>query len=188
MQRSVRIAEEVLIGEGQPLALIAGPDVIEGERHALEHAGAIREITSALGIPYIYKSSYDKANRTSAGSFRGPGIKKGLAVLQQVKKKIGVPVLSDVHSVSEVKAAAEVLDCIQIPAFLCRQTDLVVAIAASGCVVNIKKGQFLAPTDVKNIIDKVRALLYRVFRFLIFRFRVKKREVILRRSGPGGIC
>ena len=125
MQRTVRIAEEVLIGQGRELALIAGPDVIEGERHAIEHAGAIHEITSSLGIPYIYKSSYDKANRTSARSFRGPGMKKGLAVLKQVKKKVGVPVLSDVHSVSEVKAAAQVLDCIQIPAFLCRQTDLV---------------------------------------------------------------
>ncbi|MBI2870080.1 MAG: 3-deoxy-8-phosphooctulonate synthase [Candidatus Omnitrophica bacterium] len=155
MPNPLRVLEDVLIGEGRPLALIAGPDVVEGEAHALEHAAAIRDIARSLGLPYVYKSSYDKANRTSGKSFRGPGIKEGLAVLKRVKQKVGVPVLSDCHSVEEVRLAQEVLDCIQIPAFLSRQTDLLYAAAESGRVVNIKKGQFLAPWDMKHVVEKV---------------------------------
>jgi len=155
MPKAVQVVRDVFIGEGRGLALIAGPDVIESEAHAVEHAGAISEIARGLGIPYVFKASYDKANRTSGDSFRGPGLKKGLEILKKVKEKTGVPVLSDVHTEHEVKAAAEVLDILQIPAFLCRQTDMVVAVARAGKVVNIKKGQFLAPWDVRHVIDKV---------------------------------
>jgi 2-dehydro-3-deoxyphosphooctonate aldolase (KDO 8-P synthase) len=139
---------------GRDLFLIAGPCVIESEQHALKMAFAIRDIAAKCGVPYIFKSSYDKANRTSIGSHRGPGITEGLRILGLVKKEAEVPVLTDVHDVSQVPAAAEVVDILQIPAFLCRQTDLVVEAARSGRVVNIKKGQFLAPADMKNVVAK----------------------------------
>ncbi|MCX8030688.1 MAG: 3-deoxy-8-phosphooctulonate synthase [Thermodesulfovibrionales bacterium] len=140
-------------GKSSPL-IIAGPCVIESESMTLEIAYAIKEICSRVGVPLIFKSSYDKANRTSIKSYRGPGLEKGLRILADVKKRVGVPVLSDVHSVNEVKAASEVLDILQIPAFLCRQTDIILASANTGRPVNVKKGQFLAPWDVQNIIEK----------------------------------
>lgn len=148
-------AGSVKIGNNNPLAFIAGPCVIENEEATLKAAFQIKEISDSKNIPVIFKSSYDKANRTSVNSFRGPGIKEGLAILDKVKKETGLAVLSDVHSVDEIEKAAEVLDVIQIPAFLCRQTEIVLAAAMTGKTVNIKKGQFLAPGDVKNIIDKV---------------------------------
>lgn len=137
------------------LFLIAGPCVIESEELVLKTAARITEITGRLGIPFIFKSSYDKANRSSLHSFRGPGREKGLAILQEVKEKIGVPILSDVHSVSEVEQASSVLDILQIPAFLCRQTDLIIAAARTGKPINVKKGQFLAPWDMRNIVEKI---------------------------------
>ena len=140
---------------GGVLFLIAGPCVVESETHALKMAHSIRDIASKLEVPYIFKSSFDKANRTSINSFRGPGIEEGLRVLTRVKDDAGVPVLTDVHDASQVRAAAEVVDVLQIPAFLSRQTDLIAEAARSGRVVNIKKGQFLAPADMKNAIDKV---------------------------------
>jgi len=140
------------------LFLIAGPCVVESESHALKMAHAIREIASGFEVPYIFKSSFDKANRTSISSFRGPGIDEGLRVLARVKEDAGVPVLTDVHDTSQVRAAAEVADVLQIPAFLSRQTDLIAEAARSGRAVNIKKGQFLAPADMKNAIDKVTSL------------------------------
>lgn len=143
------------IGEKSRLVLIAGPCVIESESQCLSVARQIADIASKLDVPYIFKSSFDKANRLSLDSFRGPGIKKGLEVLNKVKQKLKIPVLSDVHSQSEVAAAAEVLDVIQIPALLCRQTDLVVAVARTKKAVNIKKGQFLAPWDIAPIIKKI---------------------------------
>lgn len=148
-------AGNIKIGNNNPLAFIAGPCVIESEESALKAARRIKEISDSRNIPVIFKSSYDKANRTSVNSFRGPGIKDGLAILDKIKKETGLSVLSDVHSVDEIEKAAEVLDVIQIPAFLCRQTEIVIAAARTGKTVNIKKGQFLAPIDVKNIIDKV---------------------------------
>ena len=140
------------------LFLIAGPCVVESETHALKMAHAIRDIASKLDVPYIFKASFDKANRTSINSFRGPGIDEGLRVLARVKDDAGVPVLTDVHDTSQVRVAAEVADVLQIPAFLSRQTDLIAEAARSGRVVNIKKGQFLAPQDMKNAIDKVTSL------------------------------
>jgi len=148
-------AGSVKIGGNNPLAFIAGPCVIENEESTLKAALRIKEISDSRNIPVIFKSSYDKANRTSVSAFRGPGIKEGLAILDKVKKETELAVLSDVHSVDEIERAAEVLDVIQIPAFLCRQTEIILAAARSGKTVNIKKGQFLAPGDVKNIIDKV---------------------------------
>ena len=145
----------VTIGGGAPLALIGGPCAIEDERHALMTAERLMRIASDRRVPFIYKSSYDKANRFSVNSYRGPGLIEGLRILKKVRETLRVPVLSDVHQVSEVDPAAEVLDVIQIPAFLCRQTDLVLAAAATGKVVNVKKGQFVAPRDMKNIVDKV---------------------------------
>jgi 2-dehydro-3-deoxyphosphooctonate aldolase (KDO 8-P synthase) len=139
---------------GRELFLIAGPCVIESESHALKMAESIRSIADRLGIPYIFKSSYDKANRSSISSYRGPGIEAGLRVLARVRSEIEVPILTDVHEVAQVRAAAEVADVLQIPAFLSRQTDLIVEAARSGRAVNIKKGQFLAPYDVKNVIEK----------------------------------
>src|SRR5215467_3891296 len=136
------------------LFLIAGPCVVESESHALKMAHAIRDIASRLEVPYIFKASFDKANRTSINSFRGPGIDEGLRVLARVKDDAGVPVLTDVHDTSQVRAAAEVADVLQIPAFLSRQTDLISEAARSGRAVNIKKGQFLAPDDMKNAVDK----------------------------------
>ena len=142
-------------GAGHRQFLIAGPCVIESERLALETAACIAEIARSLGIPYIFKSSYDKANRTSITSFRGPGIKNGLAVLRKVKEQVGVPVLTDVHTIEDAQLAAEVVDVLQIPAFLCRQTDLLIAAAKTGRVVNVKKGQFLSPWEMGNVIKKV---------------------------------
>lgn len=144
-------------GKGRSLFLIAGPCVIESEEHCLETALALKEITTGLDIPFIFKASYDKANRTSGLSYRGPGLEAGLKVLDRVRREAGVPVLSDVHEVTQVGPAAEVLDVLQIPAFLCRQTDLVVAAASAGKPINIKKGQFLAPWDVRPVVEKARA-------------------------------
>ncbi len=138
--------------------LIAGPCVIESEQFALDTAGVIQEISEALGLTAIYKSSYDKANRSSGTSYRGPGIDEGLKVLAAVKDKIGMPVLTDVHTVQEVEAAASVVDVLQTPAFLCRQTDLIVAAAESGRPVNIKKGQFLSPQEMANVVAKARSV------------------------------
>ncbi len=148
----------IKFGERHPLVLIAGPCVIESEASCLEAAGKIKNIAASLDVPFIFKSSFDKANRLSVGSYRGPGLKKGLAILKKVKAKLKVPILSDVHCVKDMFAAAEVLDIIQIPAFLCRQTDMVLAAARTGKVVNIKKGQFLAPWDILPIIKKVESL------------------------------
>ena len=144
------------VGLDHPFFLIAGPCVIESEQMALDTAGALKEMTSALGITFIYKSSFDKANRSSGKSFRGLGMEKGLEILATVKKQLHVPVLTDVHEVHEIKPVAAVVDVIQTPAFLCRQTDFIRACAQSGIPVNIKKGQFLAPGDMKNVIDKAR--------------------------------
>jgi 2-dehydro-3-deoxyphosphooctonate aldolase (KDO 8-P synthase) len=145
------------IGLDQPFFLIAGPCVVESEQLQMDTAGALKEITSALGIPFIFKSSYDKANRSSGTSFRGPGMARGLEILAKVRKELGVPILTDVHSESEIAQVAKVVDVLQTPAFLCRQTDFIRAVAQSGKPVNIKKGQFLAPHDMKNVIDKARA-------------------------------
>ncbi len=143
-------------GLEHPFFLIAGPCVIESEQMALDTAGTLKEITAALKIPFIYKSSFDKANRSSGSSFRGLGMEKGLEILATVKKQIGVPVLTDIHEIDEIKPVAAVVDVLQTPAFLCRQTDFIRACAQSGKPVNIKKGQFLAPHDMKNVIDKAR--------------------------------
>jgi len=143
------------IGAGCPLALIAGPCVIEEDDITFEIAATLKKITRKLEIPFIFKASYDKANRTSIDSFRGPGLNKGLEILKRIQSELNVPILSDVHSVEQVEAASEILDIIQIPALLCRQTDLLLAAARTGKVVNIKKGQFVAPWDVANIVDKV---------------------------------
>jgi 2-dehydro-3-deoxyphosphooctonate aldolase (KDO 8-P synthase) len=145
----------VTIGGGAPLALIGGPCAIEDEKHALMTAERLATIAAERRVPFIYKSSYDKANRLSIHSYRGPGLREGLRILRKVRDTLGVPVLSDVHQVSEVAPAAEVLDVLQIPAFLCRQTDLIVAVAQTGKPVNVKKGQFLAAADMKNVIDKI---------------------------------
>jgi 2-dehydro-3-deoxyphosphooctonate aldolase (KDO 8-P synthase) len=153
--QKVRIGADFSVGGGAPLALIAGPCAIESQQHALETAQALKEITAAAGVPLIYKSSFDKANRTSHESYRGPGIGAGLTILQRVRQDVGVPVLSDVHEVEQIAPAAEVLDVIQIPAFLCRQTDLLLAAGRSGKPVNVKKGQFLAPWDMQHVAQKV---------------------------------
>jgi len=145
------------VGLDKPFFLIAGPCVVESLQLQLDVAGHLKEITQALGIPFIFKSSYDKANRSSGTSFRGPGMEQGLEILAQVKRQIGVPVLTDVHSEAEIPAVAAVVDVLQTPAFLCRQTDFIHAVARCGKPVNIKKGQFLAPHDMKNVIDKARA-------------------------------
>ncbi len=145
------------IGLDKRFFLIAGTCVIESEQMAMDTAGQLKEITSALGIPFIYKSSFDKANRSSGTSFRGLGMEKGLEILAKVKKEIGVNILTDIHEVDEIKPVATVVDVLQTPAFLCRQTDFIRACAQSGKPVNIKKGQFLAPGDMKNVIDKARA-------------------------------
>ncbi|MFT4103698.1 MAG: 3-deoxy-8-phosphooctulonate synthase [Burkholderiaceae bacterium] len=143
-------------GLDRPFFLIAGPCVIESEQMALDTAGRLKEITASLGIPFIYKSSFDKANRSSGKSFRGQGMDKGLAILDTVRARIGVPVLTDVHEVDQVAPVAAVVDVLQTPAFLCRQTDYIRAVAQSGKPVNIKKGQFLAPHDMVNVVDKAR--------------------------------
>jgi 2-dehydro-3-deoxyphosphooctonate aldolase (KDO 8-P synthase) len=145
------------IGLHHPFFLIAGPCVIESEQMALDTAGALKEITAQLGIPFIYKSSFDKANRSSGTSYRGLGMEKGLEILATVKKQLGVHVLTDIHAIDEIKPVCEIVDVIQTPAFLCRQTDFIHACAQSGKPVNIKKGQFLAPGDMINVINKARA-------------------------------
>ena len=145
------------VGLDRPLFLIAGPCVVESEQLQLDVAGRLKEMTGALGIPFIFRSSYDKANRSSGTSYRGPGMDKGLEILAKVKRELKVPVLTDVHSEAEVPAVAQVVDVLQTPAFLSRQTDFIRAVAQSGLPVNIKKGQFLAPHDMKNVIDKARA-------------------------------
>ncbi len=145
------------VGLDQPFFLIAGPCVVESEQLQLDTAGTLKEITASLGIPFIFKSSFDKANRSSGTSFRGPGREKGLEILAKVKRELALPVLTDVHSEDDITEAAKVVDVLQTPAFLCRQTDFIRAAAQSGKPVNIKKGQFLAPHDMKNVIDKARA-------------------------------
>ncbi|MGB7989413.1 MAG: 3-deoxy-8-phosphooctulonate synthase [Candidatus Methylophosphatis roskildensis] len=144
------------VGLDRPLFLIAGPCVVESRQMAFDTAGALKEMTSALGIPFIYKSSYDKANRSSGTSFRGPGVDQGLAILADVRRELGVPVLTDVHAADQAQEVASVVDVLQTPAFLCRQTDFIHAVAATGKPVNIKKGQFLAPGDMKNVVAKAR--------------------------------
>ena len=145
------------VGVTQPFFLIAGPCVIESEQLQMDVAGQLKEMTTALGIPFIFKSSFDKANRSSGSTFRGPGIDKGLQILAKVKQELGVPVLTDIHDESQIAQVSSVVDVLQTPAFLCRQTDFIRAVARSGKPVNIKKGQFLAPHDMKNVIDKARA-------------------------------
>jgi 2-dehydro-3-deoxyphosphooctonate aldolase (KDO 8-P synthase) len=144
------------VGLDWPLFLIAGPCVVESREMAMDTAGKLKEIAAAVGVPFIYKSSYDKANRSSSKSFRGLGMDSGLQILADVKKQIGVPVLTDVHAIDEIAAVAAVVDVLQTPAFLCRQTDFIHAVASCGKPVNIKKGQFLAPGDMKNVVDKAR--------------------------------
>ena len=145
------------VGLRQRFFLIAGPCVIESEQLQMDTAGTLKEITRELGIPFIFKSSYDKANRSSGSTFRGPGMDKGLEILAKVKRELHVPILTDVHTEAHIPAVAAVVDVLQTPAFLCRQTDFIRAVAQSGKPVNIKKGQFLAPHDMKNVIDKARA-------------------------------
>jgi len=154
MTNEIRIGK-IKIGGNNPLVLIAGPCVIEEEKACLALAGEIKEITCKLNIPFIFKSSFDKANRLSIDSYRGPGIKRGLEILNKLKQKLRVPILSDIHCQREIAEAAKVLDIIQIPAFLCRQTDIVVVAAKTGKVINVKKGQFLAPWDILPIIRKI---------------------------------
>ena len=144
-------------GPDQPLFLIAGPCVIESERLALDTAGALQEITGKLSVPFIYKSSFDKANRSSGDSYRGPGLERGLQILQQVKEQVGVPVLTDVHEDTPLDEVAAVVDVLQTPAFLCRQTNFIRNVAACGLPVNVKKGQFLAPWDMSQVVEKARA-------------------------------
>ena len=144
------------VGLDQPFFLIAGPCVVESEQLQIDTAGTLKEITTELGIPFIFKSSYDKANRSSGKTFRGPGMEEGLRILSEVRKQLGVPILTDVHTEQEVPTVASIVDVLQTPAFLCRQTDFIHAVARSGKPVNIKKGQFLAPSDMKNVVDKAR--------------------------------
>jgi len=148
---------DVEIGGGNPLAIIAGPCVIESRDSALKHATLLKQAAERAGVPYIFKSSYDKANRSSGDSYRGPGLEMGLKILAEVKKQVGVPILTDVHEIEQVGAVKEIADVLQIPAFLCRQTDFVTAVARSGRVVNVKKGQFLAPWDIGNVLKKILA-------------------------------
>ncbi|MFH1406864.1 MAG: 3-deoxy-8-phosphooctulonate synthase [Candidatus Omnitrophota bacterium] len=154
MTKGIKISK-LSMGRGNPLVVIAGPCVIENEKTTLRHAEKIKDIAERLDMPLIFKSSYDKANRLSVRSYRGPGLKKGIAILKKVKSELGLPVLSDVHCRGELDIAAKVLDIIQIPAFLCRQTDFITAAAKTRKPINIKKGQFLAPWDIKNIIEKI---------------------------------
>jgi 2-dehydro-3-deoxyphosphooctonate aldolase (KDO 8-P synthase) len=145
-----------VVGDGRAPLLIAGPCVIEGREHALRHAEAIRDLAQGLGFSYCYKSSYDKANRTSPRGFRGPGIEEGLRILEEVRREMGVPVLTDFHSAEEAVQAGQVVDVLQVPAFLCRQTDLLVAAARTGKAVNVKKGQFMAPDQMSGAVEKLR--------------------------------
>jgi 2-dehydro-3-deoxyphosphooctonate aldolase (KDO 8-P synthase) len=156
MSRVVRIGK-IELGAGKQLAVIAGPCVIESERHALKMAGRLVAATRELGVPYIFKASFDKANRTSLDSYRGPGLARGLEILARIKRELDVPILTDVHEPGQVGPAAEVCDILQIPAFLSRQTDLLLEAGRSGAVVNIKKGQFLSPWDIRHVIGKVRS-------------------------------
>lgn len=144
------------VGPGNPFLLIAGPCVLESEEIALQTASFVQEVTARLGISFVFKASFDKANRTSLSSFRGPGLDEGLEILGRIRQKLNVPVISDIHDVSQAKAAAEVLDILQIPAFLCRQTDLLVAAAKTGKVISVKKGQFLAPWDMEHAVAKIK--------------------------------
>jgi 2-dehydro-3-deoxyphosphooctonate aldolase (KDO 8-P synthase) len=146
---------DIVIGRGSPLVLVSGPCVIEDYETTREIAGILKEITSKLEIPFIFKASYDKANRTSIAAYRGPGLNDGLRVLKEIKEELDIPILSDVHRISEIPAAARILDIIQIPAFLCRQTDVIIEVAKTGKPVNIKKGQFLAPWDMANVVEKI---------------------------------
>ena len=155
MGKEVKITESISAGDGQPFVLLAGPCVIESEGHALKMARQIKEIAAKLEIPYVFKSSYDKANRSSIDSYRGPGLERGLEILQRVKQKVDVPILSDVHTAHQAQVAGEVLDMLQIPAFLSRQTDLVTAVGETGRAVNVKKGQFLAPWDIDQVVEKI---------------------------------
>jgi 2-dehydro-3-deoxyphosphooctonate aldolase (KDO 8-P synthase) len=145
----------ITLGNNLPIVLIAGPCVIESEQHCLEMAKKLKELTSRLDIPFIFKTSYDKANRSSIKSFRGPGLKKGLEILKKIKKETGAPILTDIHSIEQINPVAEIADILQIPAFLSRQTDLILDAAKTGKVVNVKKGQFLAPADIENVIEKI---------------------------------
>ncbi len=155
--REVEIGQGVVIGGGRPFVLVAGPCVIESEDLTLRVAGRLKEIARSLDVPLVFKASYDKANRTSRQSFRGPGLEKGLEILDRVKREFALPVLSDVHRFEEIRAASEVLDVVQVPAFLCRQTDFLQEVARNARVVNIKKGQFVAPWDGGMILDKAAA-------------------------------
>jgi 2-dehydro-3-deoxyphosphooctonate aldolase (KDO 8-P synthase) len=156
MNHAVQVGK-LKIGEGRPLAVIAGPCVIESEAHALKMAERLSSIADDLHLPYIFKASFDKANRTALNSYRGPGIERGLEILARIKREVGVPILTDVHEAAQVQPAAKVCDILQIPAFLSRQTDLLVEVGRSGAVVNIKKGQFLSPWDIRHAIEKVRS-------------------------------
>jgi 2-dehydro-3-deoxyphosphooctonate aldolase (KDO 8-P synthase) len=147
----------VVFGNTRPFALIAGPCVIESRDSVMRHAERIRDVTRALGVPYVFKASFDKANRTSRDGFRGPGLEEGLAILAEVRREIGVPVLTDVHEASQVPAVAAAVDIMQTPAFLCRQTDFLVAVAAAGKPVNVKKGQFLSPAEMEHVVAKTSA-------------------------------
>jgi 2-dehydro-3-deoxyphosphooctonate aldolase (KDO 8-P synthase) len=153
--KPVQINEHITIGGDNPIALIAGPCVIEDETAIIDVAAQIKQIAAETGIPFIFKSSFDKANRSSLTSYRGPGLNKGLQILAKIKSDLDLPLLTDIHTQEQAAAAAEIVDIIQIPAFLCRQTDLLVAAAKTMKPVNVKKGQFLAPLDIKNIIDKI---------------------------------
>lgn len=155
MAKIIPIGRNIRIGAGMPLVLIAGPCVIESEESTIYHARQLKEMAAKAGIPFIFKSSYDKANRTSVKSYRGPGLKKGLAILKKVKREFGIPILSDVHCREEIDEASEVLDIIQIPALLSRQTDLIIKAARTKKIINVKKGQFLSPYDMKNVIEKI---------------------------------
>ena len=154
LTKPIRIGE-FEVGSERPLAVIAGPCVIESKESALRHAARLKEAADRVGVPYIFKSSFDKANRSALKSYRGPGLSAGLEILATVKEKVGVPVLTDVHEKEQVTPAKEIIDILQVPAFLCRQTDFVVAVAESGRVVNVKKGQFLAPWDMANVAQKI---------------------------------
>lgn len=155
--KKFNIDNKVEVGGPHSFFLIAGPCVIESEKHAFFLAGQIKEICSDAGIPYIFKASFDKANRSSFRSFRGPGLETGINILGRIRSELNIPVLSDIHETSQVNKAAEVLDVIQIPAFLCRQTDLILSAAKTNKVINIKKGQFMSPYDMQNVIDKIRS-------------------------------
>ena len=153
----VSLQKKFTIGPGNKLVLIAGPCVLEAEEIARKTAVSLQEMTKRLGIPFVFKASFDKANRTSLDSYRGPGLEEGLAILARIKKDFGIPVISDVHETSQVERAAEVLDIIQIPAFLCRQTDLLVAASETGKIVSVKKGQFMSPWDMQHVVSKLKA-------------------------------